>query len=190
MFIETGILIGDDPVEDQELAQSLSESFAFMPRRANNAAVIGPIREDDEESRVIVRDRIERLQQAIYGLIAEGAEEFDDSDWLTHMFIEGVYARELVIPAGIAVIGKLHKYPRICIISGGECTFVTEFGTQRVEAPFAMVAPAGSKTAVYAHTDTTWTAIHGTHETDLKKLDELLIARDHAEYQRFLEQED
>lgn len=177
--------------ELEGMEENLRETFALMPERAQNDLVIAPAGENDMESRLVVRSRIDKLEQALYNIIAAGAVNFkdiEDDGFLTHRFIEGVYARELVIPAGTAVIGKLHKYPRICIISGGDCTFVTEFGTRRVSAPFTEVMPPGSKTAVYAHTDTTWTAIHGTDERDLDRLEQIFIAPDHSEYQKFLAQ--
>lgn len=188
MFISTGLNTShrSDRVEEE-----LQNAFALMPAAPDNDLVICPTSEDDVESRVMVRSKIDSLEQALYNIISAGAPEFSAShynDHLRHHFIEGVYARELLIPAGTVVVGKLHKHPRICIISGGDCTFVTEFGTRRVEAPFAEVMPAGTKTAVYAHTDTTWTAIHGTHETDFDRLEQIFIAKDHEEYHRFLEE--
>lgn len=175
--------------EPQELQREAIETFSLMPRAPDNETVIGV--PEDENAQLALRHNINRLEQALYACIANGAEEFDceDDRFLTHRFIEGVYARELLIPADTVVIGKLHKWPRICIISGGDCTFVTEFGTRRVQAPFTEVMSPGTKTAVYAHTDTTWTAIHGTHERDMDRLEQIFIAPDHESYQRFLEQE-
>lgn len=183
------ISIGTDEVE--EVDDEIKDAFALMPAKAQNDTVIAPIEESDMENRLVVRSKIDKLEQALLRIIANGATDFkaiEDDGFLVHRFIEGVYARELLIPAGVAVIGKLHKYERICIISGGDCTFVTEFGTRRVKAPFSEVFPPGTKTAVYAHTDVTWTAIHGVHERDLDALESKLIAPSHEAYQRFIEQ--
>lgn len=184
MFAEVGVM----SAKDQDIGEALTDSFALMPAVPHNSLVIDAPK--TEEQKLLLRNKIERLERALYETIANGAEEFDceDDRYLTHRFVEGVYARELVIPGGTVVIGKLHKYPRICVISGGDCTFVTEKGTRRVQAPFTEVMQPGTKTAVYAHTDTTWTAIHGVQDTDLVTLEQILIAPDHEAYQRFLEQ--
>lgn len=180
----------DNP-ENEELAGELASAFDLMPAEPRNDLIIAPTAHDDVENREIARNKIDNLEQALYNIVAGGSTNFkdiEDDGFLTHRFIEGVYARELVIPAGTVVIGKLHKYERICIISGGDCTFVTEFGVRRVSAPFTEVIPPGSKTAVYAHTDVTWTSIFRTDMTEPKVIEDTLTAKDHDEYHRFLEE--
>jgi len=151
--------------------------------KPNNKLVVNPAGHNDMAQRLSMRAKIEELEAAIYrDTPKEDIMEIHDERWdLQHHFIEGVYARELVIPANMVVIGLLHKFPRICIISGGDVSFVTEFGSKRVQAPYTEVMPPGTKTAVLAHTDTTWTAIHGTHETDISKLEQIFTARNHEE---------
>jgi hypothetical protein len=47
-------------------------------------------------------------------------------------------------------------------------------------APHVMVALPGTKRVGYTLTDTVWITCHGTHETDLAKLeDELVFPHDH-----------
>lgn len=155
----------------------------LLEYRPDNEKVVNPVEGGDLERRRDVRWQIEELEAAIRREIGTGnmPEVSGEDEKLKHMFIEGVYVRELLIPAGTVVIGKLHRFPRICIISAGVCSFVTEFGSMCVEAPYSAVMPPGTKTAVYAHTDTVWTAIHGTFETDLKKLDEIFVADNHSQ---------
>jgi hypothetical protein len=52
---------------------------------------------------------------------------------------------------------------------------------KRVTAPCMMVTPAGTKRAVYVHTDTIWVTVHANpnNETDLQKLENMLIAKDY-----------
>ena len=85
------------------------------------------------------------------------------------------------------VIGKLHREDRICIIAQGDCTFVDEFKKRRVQAPYVGEFKAGSKTAVYAHTDTYWVACHGTELTDPNEMVEKMVSSDHEDYQLYLE---
>lgn len=105
-----------------------------------------------------------------------------------HHFSQGVYARELFIPAGTLLTGKIHKFQQLNILSAGEISVMTEDGMKRVSAPFAVVSPPGTKRIAYAHTDCVWTTIHGTDETDLEKIETHFIAESEADYAAFLEQ--
>lgn len=100
-----------------------------------------------------------------------------------HRFSDGLYAREITIPKGCLLTGKVHKTVHLNIISKGDITVWTEEGMKRVQAPFTMVSKPGTKRVGYAHEDTVWTTIHGTHETDLDKLERDLIESDMIEYQ-------
>lgn len=93
----------------------------------------------------------------------------------THHFANGLYAREIFIPAGTLLTGKVHKTEHFNIVSLGDITVWTEHGMRRVQAPFSMVSKPGTKRVGYAHTDTVWTTIHATNETDLDKLEAELI---------------
>lgn len=93
-----------------------------------------------------------------------------------HRFAAGIYAREITIPAGAIVTGKVHRTRHLNILSAGEITVWTEGeGPRRLIAPFSFVAEPGSRRVGYAHADAVWTTIHATTETDLDKLEAELI---------------
>lgn len=126
-----------------------------------------------------IRGRILALQQALQAL---PPERHADLDAMTHhYFADGAYAREMRIPAGMVIVGKIHKTRHICVISKGDILVLTEDGPQRITAPATIVAPAGTKRAVYTLADTVWTNFHPTHETDLDKIEAQFIAQDYAE---------
>lgn len=99
----------------------------------------------------------------------------------THHFAPGVYCREVFIPKGATVVGKIHKTEHLNILSQGELTVWTDEGMKRLKAPATILSKPGIKRVGYAHEDSVWTTIHPTTETDLEKLEELLIAKDFAE---------
>jgi len=140
-----------------------------------------------------VRGRIEDLEASMKVEIEAGNMEqtIDDcaenNDQADHFFAKDVYARGLWIPAGTVVVGKLHRESRVCIVASGSCTFVNEFERQVVQAPWVGEFKAGSKTAVFAHSDTYWIACHGTDITDPDELVEELVSPDHEDYQMYLE---
>ena len=104
-----------------------------------------------------------------------------------HIFSPGVYAREITIPAGAVVTGRIHKYAQLNILSGGEISVLTEDGVVRVKAPFTVVSPPGTKRVAYAHSDCTWTTILATEETDPEKMEELFTVNTEAEFLEFIE---
>lgn len=105
---------------------------------------------------------------------------------LQHVFAPGAYARTIFIPAGSVIVGKIHKHQHLNILSMGHVTVYTEGGGEEdMHGPLTMVSPPGTKRAVYAHTDTVWTTIHLTNETDLDKIEEHVIAKTYEEYEQF-----
>lgn len=85
---------------------------------------------------------------------------------VVHHFSNGVYARELHIPKGTVLTGAIHKFENLNIMSKGDMTVLTENGPVRVQAPFTVVSPPGTKRVAYAHEDTIWTTIFGTELSD------------------------
>jgi hypothetical protein len=103
---------------------------------------------------------------------------------IKHYFCKGgsgVYAREMFMPAGSLIVGKIHKHENMSIISAGEVSILSIDGLVRVKGPHTFVAQAGTKRLIYAHTDVVWTVLHGTSETNIEKLEEEFIAKDYSE---------
>lgn len=99
-----------------------------------------------------------------------------------HFFSDGVYARHGMIPRGTMLTGHIHKKRNLNILSQGEMSVLTQDGMQRVKGPFVIVSPPGTKRIAYAHTDCWWTTIHGTHETDLAKIEAEFIVKTEQEW--------
>jgi hypothetical protein len=98
-----------------------------------------------------------------------------------HHFAPGVYAREMLIPKGTLIIGKIHKHEHLNIISYGDVCLATFEGVKRIQGHTTMVSPVGVKRVVFANEDTLWTTIHITDETDLDKIEDYVIAKDYNE---------
>lgn len=96
---------------------------------------------------------------------------------LKHHFSKDVYAREIFIPKGTFLVGKIHKFENLNILSQGELSIISIDGCQRVKAPFTIVSVPGVKRLAYAHEDCVWTTIHGTDEKDVDKIEEKFIAK-------------
>lgn len=96
---------------------------------------------------------------------------------LKHHFSKDVYAREIFIPKGTFLVGKIHKFENLNILSQGELSIISVDGCQRVKAPFTIVSMPGVKRLAYAHEDSVWTTVHGTDEKDVEKIEEKFIAK-------------
>ena len=107
---------------------------------------------------------------------------------VVHHFSQGAYGREMVIPKGTTVTGKIHKFTQLNVLLCGELSVLTEKGVVRIKPPFVVVSPPGTKRVAYAHEDSRWLTIHGTEETDVDKIEEKFIAQTEQEYLAFVEQ--
>lgn len=126
------------------------------------------------------------MRERVFALEAAMRRELPLLDLpVRHYFSHGVYARELFIPKGTVLTGKIHKFPQLNIMSQGELSVLTEQGIVRVKAPFTVVSPAGTKRVAYAHEDTVWTTIHGTTLEDVEEIEKVFIAQTEQEYLDF-----
>lgn len=107
----------------------------------------------------------------------------------SHRFALGLYARELFIPKGVLVTGKIHKFEQINIISQGSVVALTDEGKVQFDAPYSFVSMPGAKRAVYALEDTVWTTIIATDATadcDLEELERAMVCDSFEDYKQHL----
>lgn len=126
----------------------------------------------------LFRCQIDTIERAMMDMETIPISEME----LRHYFANGMYAREMLIPAGVLITGKIKKHEHISIISYGEVYEATEHGSQHISAPHTFVSAPNTKRLVYALTDCVWTTIHRTDETDLDKLEQDIIADDYLEF--------
>jgi hypothetical protein len=106
---------------------------------------------------------------------------------IRHYFSPGVYAREITIPAGTLLTGRIHKFEQLNILSGGTISVLTHEGMKQVSAPFTIISPPGTKRIAYAHTECTWTTILATEETDPDQIEALFTVATEQEFLEFVE---
>lgn len=95
---------------------------------------------------------------------------------LTHRFAPGVYLREIFMPAGTVVIGKIHRTEHFNVLIRGACLIVHDDGArEELRAPLTFVSKAGVQKVLYILEDTIWQTVHPTTETDLARLETELI---------------
>jgi hypothetical protein len=117
------------------------------------------------------REQIDRLQAAMACM--------PQVEMITnHYWAGGMYCRELFIPAGTLVVGKVHKREHFFLVTKGTLKVVSEFGDALLTAPSVVTAPAGIKRAGVAITDVVCCNLHVTVERDLDKLEKELVEDD------------
>jgi hypothetical protein len=107
---------------------------------------------------------------------------------LKESFIDGMYIREMFIPKGYFLAGRLHKLDCVNVCSQGSMDIITEDGFFNVTAPFTGVSGPSVLKLGYALEDTVWVNVFRTDETDLAKMDSL-IAFTNAEMAEMLDPE-
>ena len=121
--------------------------------------------------RLAIRDRIARLEAA---MMAATDQHIHIEP--AHRFAQGLYSREVVMPAGTVATGHIHAQEHICIISAGRCEVISEtLGARIVEAPATFIVPRGTKNCVRAITDTVWTTVHATELRDVVEIEAAML---------------
>ncbi len=82
-----------------------------------------------------------------------------------HYIVNGLYYRELFIPAGTALTGEVHLDAHLCIMLKGDITILSKDGLARYSEPCTFQSDGMIKRAGYAHSDTVFINIHRTDET-------------------------
>ena len=128
------------------------------------------------------REAILRLQ---YAIISEGRDVGPASCPVKHHFAPGSYGREMTLPAGMVVVGKIHKHAHINVISKGRVQVFTEQdGGLELAAPCTFVSSPGTKRVVHVLEETVWTTVHVTDKTDLAEIEREVIATDFMEVEQ------
>jgi len=148
--------------------------------------------EQNSIDKVKFRENITLVENELKKKIESGeVEDLLPECTLRHYFtpIDGkygccTYAREMTIPKGTLIIGKIHRHQHLNFISKGKVSVATEFGKKYFEAPCTFISEVGLKRAVYAEEDTIWTTVHLTefnNEDDLQKIEEEVISPSYHE---------
>lgn len=96
---------------------------------------------------------------------------------LTHRFAPGVYLREIFMPANSFVIGHEHTTEHFNIILSGKASVMIEGKLCELKAGDVLVSGAGVRKVLYVKEDMRWATVHPTTETDVEKLESVLIVK-------------
>jgi quercetin dioxygenase-like cupin family protein len=97
---------------------------------------------------------------------------------IKHHFSDGVYAKQMHLPKGHQAVSHRHAYSHLSVLASGVAIVKTDDTEITYTAPACIEIAAGVKHAITALEDVTWFCIHATNETDIKKIDQVLIKED------------
>ena len=121
--------------------------------------------------------------QAIEGCISTQPQAMTGDCWpLKHSFAQGLYVRQITVPAGVLLTGKIHKFSHAFFLMKGDISILMDGYVKRLKAPCSFITPAGTKRVVYHHADTVVTTVHATEETDLEEIEAQIVAPSWAEF--------
>lgn len=118
------------------------------------------------------REKVEALHQQM--LAAPEAQFVPE---VRHFFTPGVYAREMYMPAGACVIGKVHLRDHLCVALG-DVSVYSPSGLKRYTGYHVFETKAGTQRTLFAHDATWWTTIHSNpdDERDIETLEARNVA--------------
>jgi hypothetical protein len=126
--------------------------------------------------RLDARQRIQVFEDI---LAAHPAAEFGDNPKcpLKHTFVDGIYVREIFIPAGTILTGKIHRHAHPNFLVSGTVKVFTESGGREVlKGPLWMISPAATKRVVETITDVIWITVHRVNSTNPEDAEKEIIS--------------
>lgn len=124
------------------------------------------------------RETIQATANALLEAVASGDMQSQDCP-VTHRFSPGCYLREIFMPKGTRIIGKIHATEHFNILLTGKVTVITAEGSEDITAPYTFISKAGVQKVVVIHEDCIWQTVHVTESTDLEEIEKQVIATDY-----------
>jgi len=120
------------------------------------------------------RNVIQSVADKMVEMIKSGRLEEADCP-VTHRFSKGLYLREIFMPKGTRIIGKIHATEHFNVLLTGKVTVITAEGEEYIEAPFTFISKAGVQKVVNVHEDCIWQTLHVTDKTNLDDIEKEVI---------------
>ena len=99
-----------------------------------------------------------------------------------HHFSDGLYAKQMSIPKGAIACQHKHEYDHLSILAQGKVRVLFDNDAfEEFTAPSCINIKQGVNHTIMALEDSTWFCIHHTFETDMNKIDTVLIKQQKEE---------
>ena len=118
-----------------------------------------------------MRQKVQTLQDVISQLPQYEPET-------KHTFYGGMYCREVWRPAGVIIVGKVHKKEHFYLVVSGTVAITTDEGVKSVTGPTLLCSTPGTKRAVYAETDALCMTFHVVDAKTVEDAEQELVEED------------
>lgn len=105
-------------------------------------------------------------------------QELEGSRKTNHVFGEGFYLRDMVIPANMYLVTEIHVTENPLFLMSGKCDIITEDGVQNIEAPWYGITKPGTQRVIYTHELCNFITVHPVEAKTVKEAEEACIAKD------------
>lgn len=125
------------------------------------------------ELTTISNERIDQLEKVM-------VDNFDEIDCpLKHIFLDGVYIREIFMAKNSLVTSKIHLTRHPFVVTEGVVSVWINGGKELlIEAPYEGITEPGTRRILYCHTDVRWTTLHlNPDNEDLESIEERIIEK-------------
>ncbi len=131
---------------------------------------------------------MQSFKENIGGLASYLKSLDNDNTSIVEYFASNTYVREMVIPEGTCVIGRVHLHDCINILLEGEILIADNEGNQKhMKAPQIFIAKAGHQKAGFALKETRWLNCFSCKEDKLAGFVEEFTVETEEEYLKLLE---
>ena len=110
-------------------------------------------------------------------LHAKMAGVFEIDPGIVHNFSDGLYAKQMTIPKGFVAGQHAHTFSHLSVLAKGKVLVKTDTGERVYDAPACIEIKKQTNHMITALEDAVWFCIHATDETDVDRIDEVLIEK-------------
>jgi len=98
---------------------------------------------------------------------------------LTHRFTDGLYVREIFMPAGTLITSKIHKTQhQYFILKGAVSVWIDEGEEVYLEAPYIGITEPGTRRVLYIWEDCIWATSHPNPDNEtIEEIEERIIEK-------------
>mgnify|MGYP003119055241 CR=1 FL=1 len=150
----------------------------------------------DSTLAVSYKDKVTKIEEYLTSIadgknivVGNGNELIYPDMWeYKHSFADGVYIREMKMKQGQLGFSAIHKHSYAFFLLSGVLASSKEEGVEEFIAPCYVVSPRGAKRIVYAVEDCVITTVHAnpTNTQDLKKIEQINVVFNWADYEEYL----
>lgn len=94
---------------------------------------------------------------------------------ISHHFSDGLYAKQMELKSGYKAVSHSHKYAHLSVLAQGKVVVNANSALTEYNAPACINIEANIQHEITALEDVVWYCIHATDETDVNKIDKVLI---------------